>query len=308
MEYDFNGASEILSPRSSVNEATMIIDTHVHFADPSVPNPLLFRMEMPDVLKDIARPLGVTGVVKVEALKSVEENTWALDLAADDPFIVGYVGTLDVYSHHFPNQLARFADNLKFSGIRVHTLDHGTAENESRFIENMHLLSEARRSLDVHVSHFDLGPLHDIVERVPDLRMVLNHLAEGRIISDPPNPEWANNVTSFARYPQVSMKVSALVQMTDEGKPDAEVNFHVKRAVPAPSDPEHYRAVIDVVWNAFGEDRLIYASNWPQIERVSDYATELDIVRTYFERKATVASEKCFWRNANDFYRLDIPG
>lgn len=286
----------------------MIIDTHVHFADPSIPNPDLFRMAMPDVFKDIVRPLGVTGVVKVEAYQSMVENKWVLDLAEHDPFIMGYVGTLDVYSEKFPGQLARFADNPKFCGIRIHTLDHGCVENESRFIQNMRLLADADRSLDVHVPHGDLGPLHDIVERVPNLRMVLNHIAEGRTISDPPNPDWARDITAFAKYPRVSVKVSALVQMTDEGKPDAETDFHVKRAVSAPSDPEHYRAVIDVVWKAYGEDRLIYASNWPQIERVSDYATELDIVRTYFDRKGGTAQEKFLWRNARDFYRLDVPG
>ena len=30
----------------------MIIDTHVHFADPAVPNPKLFRLAMPNVFKE----------------------------------------------------------------------------------------------------------------------------------------------------------------------------------------------------------------------------------------------------------------
>jgi len=212
------------------------------------------------------------------------------------------------HSDKFHGQLARFTDNPKFCGIRIHTLDHGSVKNESRFIQNMRLLADAGRSLDVHVSHYDLSPLHSVAEQVPSLRMVLNHIAEGRMVNDPPNEEWANNISAFSKYPQISVKVSALVQMTDEGQPDAEVDFHVNRAVPAPSDPEHYRPVIDVVWNAFGEDRLIYASNWPQIERVSDYATELDIVRTYFDRKGSTASEKFFWRNAREFYSLDVSG
>ncbi len=285
-----------------------IIDTHVHFADPSIPNPALFRMEMPDVLKEIVRPLGITSVVKVEARASVEENSWVLNLAANDPFIVGYVGTLDVYSKEFREQLAEVADNPTFSGIRIHTLNHGIAENRARFVENMRLLAEADRSLDVHVPHYDLGPLYDIAEKIPNLRMVLNHIAEGRMVNDPPDHDWAVNIAAFSKYPQISVKVSALVQMTDEGMPDEQIDYHVKRAVPAPSDPEHYRPVIDVVWNAFGEDRLIYASNWPQIERVSDYGTQLNIVQTCFERKGNAASQKFFWRNAVNFYRLDIPG
>lgn len=282
----------------------MIIDTHVHFCAPSVHNPVLFREEMPDALKELAEPLGVTGVVKVEAMRHVDENPWLLDLAADDPFIVGYVGTLDVYSEEFSDQLAEVADDPKFNGIRIHDLNHGRPENERRFIENMRRLAEADRTLDVHVPYYDLGPLHTVVEHVPNLRMVLNHIAEGRVISTPANQEWAETLRIYAENPLITVKVSALVQMTDEAHLHAEVRWPARRFVVSLTDPEHYRAVIDVVWDAFGEDRLIYASNWPQIERVSDYATQLRVVRTYFERKGSVASEKFFWRNAKNFYNL----
>src|SRR5947209_17817924 len=53
-----------------------IIDTHVHFYDPDRPkgvpwppkdDKLLYRRVLPQELKSIARPLGVTGVVVVEA-------------------------------------------------------------------------------------------------------------------------------------------------------------------------------------------------------------------------------------------------
>ena len=73
--------------------------------------------------------------------------------------------------------------------------------------------------------------------------------------------------------------------------------------VPAPADVEFYRPVLDVLWNAFGEDRLIYASNWPQIERVSDFATAHRIVARYFEGKGTGATEKYFWKNSRAVYR-----
>ena len=71
----------------------------------------------------------------------------------------------------------------------------------------------------------------------------------------------------------------------------------------APSNPEYYKPVIDLIFNQFGENRIIYASNWPQLERVSDYGTGLNIVKTYFDRKGSYTSSKIFSGNALSFYK-----
>ena len=52
----------------------------------------------------------------------------------------------------------------------------------------------------------------------------------------------------------------------------------------------------------FGEDRLVYGSNWPQIEAFSDYATALGIVAAYFQAKGPEVAEKFFWKNAKAAY------
>src|SRR3990172_1342684 len=81
-----------------------IIDCHTHFYDPTRPegvpwpskdDKLLYRRVLPEDYKRVARPLGVTGTVVVEASPWVEDNEWVLDLAAKDPFLVGLVGHLD---------------------------------------------------------------------------------------------------------------------------------------------------------------------------------------------------------------------
>ena len=82
----------------------MIIDTHTHFYDPSRPegvpwpgpdNELLYRTVLPADYRQFAEPEGVTGTVVVEASGWLEDNQWILDLAEEDPFIVGLVGHID---------------------------------------------------------------------------------------------------------------------------------------------------------------------------------------------------------------------
>ena len=85
-------------------------------------------------------------------------------------------------------------------------------------------------------------------------------------------------------------KVSALVQMVGDSGP-------------APADPQFYHPVLEMLWDIFGSRRLIYASNWPQIEEVSDYASAFDIVDAYFTARGPAARDRFFWRNSAAAYQ-----
>jgi hypothetical protein len=67
----------------------------------------------------MVRPLGVTGAVVVEASGWLEDNQWVLDLAKDNPVIVGLVGHLEPGADGFRRSLTRFARNPLFRGIRL---------------------------------------------------------------------------------------------------------------------------------------------------------------------------------------------
>ena len=105
----------------------MIIDTHTHFYDPARPEgipwpgadeELLYRTVLPGHHRALAAPEGVTGTVVVEASAWLEDNQWILDLAADEPWIVGLVGHVDPNRPEFKTAIDRFAANELFCGIR----------------------------------------------------------------------------------------------------------------------------------------------------------------------------------------------
>ena len=93
----------------------MIIDTHVHFADSKIPNTALFRLEMPEVFKNLTEQYGVESVIHVETRQTLEENYWVLDLAEQDQFISGCVGFVDPITKNFSSKLA----SVKFKLISV---------------------------------------------------------------------------------------------------------------------------------------------------------------------------------------------
>jgi len=105
-----------------------IIDTHTHFYDPTraqgVPwppkdDPLLYRRVLPEHYRALPKPSPVAGTVVVEASPLIDDNEWILDLAAGDPFIVGFVGNLPVGNGDFLRHLNNFSHNPIFRGIRL---------------------------------------------------------------------------------------------------------------------------------------------------------------------------------------------
>ena len=276
----------------------MIIDTHVHFYDPSrpqgVPYPspddeLLYRTVLPEHYKKLAVPEGVTGLVIVEASEWVEDNQWVLDLAADDPFIVGVVGNLDPRSSEFAQNLERFSANELFRGIRARGLDPGDFATSAVLNAAEHL-AENDLELDVHLGYRDYGELFGFVDRVPELRIVLNHIGNGSPIDgEEANPRWAEAMQRVAEYPQVYCKVSAVIEMS--------------AVKPAPVDVDFYGPTLDLLWEAFGEDRLVYGSNWPPVEAAGTFSAAHGVAKAYFEAKGNEVAEKFFWRNSKAAYK-----
>jgi predicted TIM-barrel fold metal-dependent hydrolase len=275
---------------------TKIIDTHTHFYDPTRPqgvpwpgkdDKLLFRRVLPDEFKKLVKPFGVVGTIVVEASPWVEDNQWLLELAAREPFLVGVIGRLDPRTDDFAKNLHRFARNPLFRGIRLtHSeLKAGLKEN---LVERCKLLIEHNLVLDVNGGPDMPADVAWLASELPKLRIVINHAANLRIDGKEPPSSWVKGMQAAAKHPNVFCKVSALVEQTGHK--------------PAPQDVKYYRPVLDNLWELFGEDRLIYGSNWPVSNGAAPYETVVGIVREYFTAKRERAAAKFFLANSKTVY------
>src|SRR5688572_3116211 len=104
-----------------------IVDTHIHFWQVTRPGGVpwptpaegpIFRDVLPPEYKAVARPNGVIAAVVVEASGIVEDNQWILDLVRHDGFFPAFVGNLEIGAPTFAANLARFAHDARFVGIR----------------------------------------------------------------------------------------------------------------------------------------------------------------------------------------------
>ena len=289
------------APAAAVPAAPLtIIDTHTHFYDPARPkgvpwpgkgDAVLYRTMLPKDYRALPVPQPVTGTVVVEASPLLEDNQWILDLAAKDPFIVGFVGHLDPGTPQFAGHLKRFAANPLFRGIRIGQGALQKGLPQPAFLDDLRLLIRHDLELDVNGGPTLLPFAAQLAAALPALRIVINHNANVKIDGQAPPAAWREGIRAAAAHANVFCKASALVEGT--GRNDGT----------APRAVEFYRPVLDAVWEAFGEDRLIYGSDWPVSERFASLATVQAIVTDYFTAKGQRAAEKFFSKNALNAYK-----
>jgi L-fuconolactonase len=295
-------AGTLLGSNAGEAAAIPIIDTHIHLFDPERPqgvpwppkdNAVLYKAALPDRYRKIATPLGIVGAIEVEASPWLEDNQWVLDVAAKDKIIVGTVGDLEPDKPDFRKQLDRFHRNPLYRGIRYGNLWGRSLHDglsKPAFIDGLKALAQA--DLEMDSANPDPALLADILrltDRVPNLRVVIDHLPRMDHPKEAPALRALQaDLRELGKHKQVYVKVSGVLRRVD-GR--------------VPQDPAFYRDRLDQLWDIFGEDRLIYGSDWPNSDLWAEYPKGLRVVREYFMSKGTAAAEKYFWKNSLAAYR-----
>jgi L-fucono-1,5-lactonase len=274
---------------------TPIIDTHIHIFDtarsqgvpwPEKTNSVLYKPAMPDRYRSIAVPLGITGAIVVEASPWLEDNQWVLDVAAKNPIIVGVVGNLEPGKPEFGKQLERVHRNPLYRGIRYGNLWGRNLAAEiakPQFIADLKLLSKAGLSLDTANPDPELiGAVLRLTDQVPDLRVIIDHLPQMK------EKAHGRDLEELGKRPQVFVKLSEVFRRID-GQ--------------VPKDLAVYRPTLDLLYSTFGEDRVLYGSDWPNSDTWRPYPEVLRLVQDYFASKGPAAAEKYFSKNSVAAYR-----
>jgi L-fuconolactonase len=282
--------------------AIPIIDTHIHLFDPTRPQGAPYTgpknagppvPALPARYRALAAPLGAVGAIKVEASPWIEDNLWVLQVAQQDPIIVGVIGNLEPEKPEFAEYLSRYRKNPLFRGIRCGNLwgrDFTAQVEMPAFVDGLRRLADADLVMDTANPRLSL--LQAIVratDQVPTLRVVLDHLPAL------PVPETAVDratldtlLRELGARPQVYVKLSSIIHS-------------VKGTIS--TDLASYRAWLDRLMNVFGEDRVIFGSDWPNSDGVAPVDKVFAIAKEYFATRPRTEAEKCFWRNSIAAYK-----
>jgi L-fuconolactonase len=278
-----------------------VIDTHIHLFDPGRPGGVpwpaktdtaLYKPALPERYARIARPLGVVGAIAIEASPLASDNDWVLNVAANHPIIVGMVGDLIPGTPNYPKDLDRLHANPLFLGIRYGNLwgrDLGLDAQQPEFLSGLKLLAERRLVLDsANPDPALIRAIAGVAEHLPDLRIVIDHLPTARVPAEAAaRDEYWSLLRQLAQNKNIFAKLSevAAARIEESG------------------GPGFYHERLDALWDIFGEDHVLYASDWPNSDHHTTYQETISIVRNYVEPKGHVASEKFFWKNSVAAYR-----
>lgn len=275
----------------------MRVNAHQHFWAYSADNypwigegmERLARDYLPADLKPLLAAKGLAGSVAVQARQSLEETRWLLALAAEHPGILGVVGWVDLRSEDVGSQLAEFAGNPRFVGVRHVVQD----EPDVRF-----LLGEAfvrgLRQLQAHGLTYDLllfppqlPAAIDVVGMLPEQPFVLDHLAKPGIKAGTLDP-WRADIQALAKHPNVTCKLSGMV---------TEAAWQGWKR-------EDFTPYLEVALEAFGPSRLMYGSDWPVCLLAAEYPDVFGIVEDFLGKLGDDERQQILGGTATRFYGL----
>jgi L-fuconolactonase len=150
-------------------------------------------------------------------------------------------------------------------------------------------LKNYNQTYDVLVYHNQLPAVAEFVTLFPEQRLVIDHCAKPDIRTKNIT-EWKRWMSEIAKHPNVYCKLSGLFT----------------EAVWKEWEASDFYPYLDVVFEAFGTDRVLFGSDWPVILLSGIYVQWKSLLEKYMERIKEEEKEKVFGLNAIRFYELDI--
>jgi len=272
----------------------MQLDAHQHFWSydaqqyPWIPKgSALQRDWLPNDLAPLLAKAGLDGCVAVQARQTVEESRWLLTLADHAPIVKGVVGWVDLRSDKLEEQLAELSKHPKFVGVRHVVQDEPDVNFMLRpeFLRGVGRLRHFKLTYDILIYPKQLPAAIDLVKRFPEQPFVLDHIAKPFIKDGIVSP-WRELIRELARSPHVFCKVSGMITEAEH----------------ANWKPSDFKPFLDVVFEAFSEERLMFGSDWPVCLLAGSYERVFALVDDYTCQLTREARAKFFGGNAARFY------
>jgi L-fuconolactonase len=289
---------------SSTGAEHPILDTHIHlyqvtkaggvpWPPPKAKN--LYRDILPAEYKNIAQQHNIVGTGIVEANPTLEEDQRILALTKEDPFFKFFVGSLEIGSATFSGDLDKLAVDPRFVGIRGF-LWSPKLSLDAKQLASLKELEKRGMTLDI-ISRGDLNPkdkVDALASAVPGLYVIIDHLGGAK--GESPDPKWVSAMQKLATHPHIYVKFSSFFDMYNPAASEDD-------PWQSPSELSAYKPHFDVLMKAFGEDRLVWGSNWPVVEQGGGIAKEIAIAEDYLKAYGPEVRDKVMFKNAQAFYK-----
>ena len=277
----------------------MRIDSHQHFWHYNttdygwISNDLspIKRNFLPEDLRPLLTAIQFDGCIAVQARSKEAETDYLLGLAARNDFIKGVVGWINLCDENAPDRLGHFAQNPLLKGIR-HILHDEADKNyclRTDFMRGVSALQPFGLTYDLLLRPQHLRPAITLVDHFPNQKFVVDHIAKPLIKEQKFDP-WEKEIREIAAYANVWCKLSGMVTEADWQ------NWK----------PAHIHPYLDIVFDAFGPERLMIGSDWGVCTLAGDYAPVMKVVIDYVEQFSEDVQKGILGGNCARFYGVNM--
>lgn len=274
----------------------MTIDAHQHFwhFDPVRDNwitddmAVIQRDFLPADLEPVLAQNGIAGCVAVQASQSEEETLFLVKMAQNYDFVKGVVGWVDLQAEQLTERLTFLAQHKAIKGYRhVAQAEPDDFLARPAVVQGIRQLAQFDLTYDILIYPSQLKAALQLVRAVPEVNFVIDHLAKPHIRKGEIS-RWSNFIAEMAKHQHVSCKLSGMV---------TEADWHHW-------SKKDFFPYLDVVFEHFGPDRLLFGSDWPVCLVAANYTQVKTLVEDYVAPWGPEVRDKVFGANAVSFYKL----
>ena len=227
-------------------------------------------------LEPLALANGVSQVIVVQAAQTLDETRRCLAISEDSAFVAGVIGWVDLHSGELERDLELARSHPKFLGVRplpAATFRPGWFD-DPRTREGLRRLARAGVVVDILAVAGELSAAREAIQAASGLRAVLNHGGRPLVMCGDLGP-WEREIRALGRVDGVYCKCSGLVER-------AGIEWNLDSVLP----------YLYVLFDAFGPERLMFASNWPVLNVAANYGGWCAALQTAFVRLGLSAHEE----------------
>ncbi len=272
----------------------MIIDAHIHSWNPRIsPDILVYARSPelrcvlePELLSKAFASLGIDGSVLIQSEPSVKHSNYCADIAQSHDHVSASSGWIDPVADDLPAAMS----SLLSSGHGGFRLMLNRMSNQDIMSSQLDICCDiaGQHGLTIDLLGYQQHScvITRLLQAAPSTRFVLNHSTLPNT-SARPTSEWQTSIKQFSTFPNLWNKVSGLYEECN----DNEDSLY-----------QH----LDEIFSAFAQEKLMFASNWPLIEKAGGISAWLKCLNQYMELRSFTNEEKqwLFRKSVENAYSL----
>ncbi|MGN9908771.1 amidohydrolase family protein [Phytohabitans sp. LJ34] len=247
----------------------------------------------PSDLAPLAAAAGVSQTVVVQSISSEAETVDLLSVAAGSDLIRGVVGWVDLTAADVADRIDRLRAGT--GGDRLVGIRHLVqGEPDPAFLDRADIrrgigaVGAAGLVFDLVIRQHQIPAAIRLAAALPHVRFVLDHLGKPAVAGGDMF-EWARDMWTLARQPNVSAKLSGLA--TEAGW--------------ASWTPADLKPAVAHALDVFGPDRLMFGSDWPVCLLATTYQRWIDTLSELLVECDERQHDAIWRRTARRVYRLE---